>query len=179
LIDHPYITQHKSFTDVRGVTSRIFDVQDLAFLNVNEIYTLMARNSSVGTIRGMHMGAGSTSRTKLVTVVRGKIFDMCVDMRRGSPTRWQVYAGFLEESEGVTLVIPPGFLHGYQTLEPDTTVIYALDEKYGAGLGDNYSPISASISHHWPIRSHILSVNDAGGPELEIRSSPAIPFMQN
>jgi hypothetical protein len=64
-------------------------------------------------------------------------------------------------------------------MEPATTLLYALDEKHGDGLDDNYNPTSPSIIHHWPLPASVISAKDSGLPELDILVFPAIPYLEN
>lgn len=172
----PHIRKHQKYEDNRGVSARVFGVNELALLQSGESYALIVSNLKPGTIRGMHMHLDSAS-PKLVTVTTGQIFDLCVDLRDDSPRRGQVYLGFLRASDGETLVIPPGFLHGYQALEPQTTLLYALDESVSSESVNNFNPLSPSLVGHWPSLPGTISDADLSAPELVTPETIGVPFL--
>lgn len=177
-MDEPHLRKHRVFPDNRGRSSRVFEVHEMAMLRSNKTYTLLSTNLSIGTVRGMHMQRGELSRPKLVTVTQGQIFDMCIDMREDSLKRGQVYMGTLVQSEGETLVIPAGFLHGYQVLETNTSVLYALDEEYRPESANNFNPMSQSISQYWPLAVSTVSEADIAAPELVIPEATVDTFLR-
>lgn len=87
-------------------------------------------SSEVGTVRGLHFQAPPHAQGKLVRCGRGRIFDVAVDARRGSPTYGQWYGEELSFDNGCQLWIPAGFLHGFMTLEPDSEIIYKCTDHY-------------------------------------------------
>lgn len=175
-MDIPHIRRHRNFEDNRGRSSRVFEQNELSLLKQGESYTLMVTNPNVGTLRGMHMDLNGSS-PKLVTVLHGAIFDLCVDMRDFSPSKGQVYLGTLRATGHQTLVIPPGFLHGYQVLEPNSTLLYALDEDISSGSANNFNPISPSIVKHWPCSPGFISEADLDGPNLYSAKAVGLPFL--
>lgn len=175
-MDIPYLRRHRNFEDNRGRSSRVFEINELSLLKPDEIYTLMVTNPNVGTIRGMHMHLGASS-SKLVTVIQGTIYDLCIDMRDFSPRRGQVYEGTLRARDHQTLVIPPGFLHGYQVLEPNSTLLYALDEDPSSGSANNFNPTSPSILQHWPCSPSSISEADLAASTLYSTKTGRLPFL--
>lgn len=95
------------------------------FVQANTVYSRLP-----GTLRGLHYQSPPAAQGKLVQVIRGAVYDVAVDIRKGSPSYGR-YAGVqLNGEEGWQLWIPPGFAHGYLTLEPDTQVLYYLTAPY-------------------------------------------------
>jgi dTDP-4-dehydrorhamnose 3,5-epimerase len=163
----PRIRKHHKFVDSRGSSSRLFEINEMSLLRSGHLYILEVKNAQIGTVRGMHMQTVGLSGPKLLTVRQGSILDLCIDMRNESPIKGQIYSGVLSDVKNETLVIPAGFLHGYQVLEPNTEVVYALDEKPSTGTSNNFKPTSNSISHCWPLTLTVVSDSDLEAPDLD------------
>lgn len=119
-------------------------------------------SADVGTLRGLHMQAPPFPQGKLVSVVRGAIFDVAVDIRRSSPTYGKWAAVELNDSNHLQFWIPAGFLHGFQTLQPETIVTYKCSGSYhqASEMGVRFDDSKLSID--WPHpTSAILSEKDA------------------
>ena len=128
---------------------------------------------AVGTLRGLHFQAPPRAQGKLVRCGRGAIFDVAVDIRRGSPTygKWEGYE--LTAENGHQLYVPVGFAHGFVTLEADSEIIYKCT--------DYYDPVSEgsvlwdSCSIEWPFSiDPILSDKDQEAPPLADFDSPFV-----
>lgn len=123
-------------------------------------------NRRRGTLRGLHGVKPGYREDKLVRCVRGSVWDVLVDLRADSPTflRWQ--AAELSASNGLALYVPTGVLHGFQTLEDDSEVLYLMSEPYlpEAALGVAWNDPKLAIV--WPVADPILSERDRGYPTL-------------
>ena len=106
-------------------------------------------SSEVGTVRGLHFQSPPHAQGKLVRCGRGKIFDVAVDIRKGSPTYGQWVGETLSFENGVQLWIPAGFLHGFMTLEPDSEIIYKCTDHYAPECDGAVKWDSCGID--WPI----------------------------
>ena len=133
-----------------------------------------ARSSSVGVLRGLHFQKPPMAQAKLVRVTAGSVFDVAVDLRKGSPTYGRWYSFTLSADNFRMLFIPRGFAHGYQTLEPDTEFMYKVDEFYSpqddAGL--RYDDPDLGID--WPIADATLSDKDRELPFLANFQTPFV-----
>ena len=131
----------------------------------------LSRN--VGTVRGLHFQSPPHAQGKLVRCVRGAIFDVAVDIRRGSPTfgQWEGYELTSENSH--QLYVPVGFAHGFVTLEPDSQVVYKCTDYYVPQAEGALHWNSCGIN--WPLNVNpSLSDRDAIAPALVDFESPFI-----
>ena len=160
----------RRFSDVRGYfaetwSDRLFrqEVADVTFVQDNQ-----SVSAKKGTLRGLHFQKPPYAQGKLVRVVRGSIFDVAVDMRRGSPTYRQHVAVRLAAVDGAQLWVPPGFLHGFCTLEDETEVLYKATSYYSAVHDAGVLWNDPDLGIDWPvgIDSAILSDKDRRLPLL-------------
>jgi dTDP-4-dehydrorhamnose 3,5-epimerase len=158
------------FTDARGSFSEIWvdrwfreEIADLAFVQDNQ-----SVSTRKGTVRGLHFQKPPAAQGKLVRVSRGSIFDVAVDIRKGSPTYGQHVATWLDAAEGSQLWVPPGFLHGYCTLEDETVVYYKVTSYYSPSHDAGVLWSDQDLDIHWPVapNSAVLSDKDQRLPRL-------------
>ena len=151
--------QHK---DARGSFSRIFNQDELSPLGwpskVRQIN--FSRTAAKGTIRGMHAQPGRTPEYKVVTCVRGAIWDVCVDLRKKSPTflRWEAVE--LSETNALSLLIPPGVAHGFQAMRNGVELVYCHSAPYEPNLEIGVSPFDPLLAISWPLGLTVLSDRD-------------------
>ena len=121
-----------------------------------------------GVLRGLHFQAPPAAQAKLVRVTRGAVFDVAVDIRRGSSGFGRWAATLLSAAEWNQLLIPEGFAHGFLTLEPDTEVQYKVTRPYSAGHDRSIRFDDPAVGIDWPIPSEqlILSEKDRAAPFL-------------
>ncbi len=106
-------------------------------------------SSEVGTVRGLHFQSPPHAQGKLVRCGRGKIYDVAVDVRKGSPSFGKWFGAELSFENGVQLWIPGGFLHGFMTLEPDSEIIYKCTDHYAPECDGAVKWDSCGID--WPL----------------------------
>ena len=122
-----------------------------------------------GTIRGLHFQAPPLAQTKLVRVLRGRILDVVVDLRRSSPDFGRHLTVELNESNADQLLVPVGFAHGFCTLEPDTVVLYKVDNVYSSAHDCGVNWADPKLAIKWPVSATgaILSDKDRALPSLD------------
>lgn len=154
--------------DHRGFLERLFCSDDLTSLvgdrhikQINLTHTVRR-----GTTRGMHFQHPPYAEMKFVTCLRGRIFDVAVDLRRNSPTFLGWYGEVLTDDSHSTLVIPEGFAHGFQTLTDDCELLYLHTAAYAATAEGGIHPNDPKLAIAWPEPTTELSARDAGHPLL-------------
>ncbi len=164
------IIRPKKHGDARGFFSETYSQKalaeagvDLAFVQDNHAFS-----AAPGTVRGLHFQTAPFAQDKLVRVVRGSIFDVAVDLRRGSPTYGKHVSAVISAKDWNQILVPVGFAHGLVTLEPDTEVLYKVTNYYAPqhDLGLLWNDPALGIA--WPVSEAdaILSAKDKVQPRL-------------
>ena len=142
-------------------------------IDVNFVQDNHSVSKQLGTLRGLHFQSPPVAQAKLVRCGRGAIFDVAVDIRRGSPTygHWEGYK--LSAENGHQLYVPVGYAHGFVTLEPDSEIIYKCTDYYAPDTEGAVRWDSCGIE--WPLSGDpILSDKDAIAPALADLDSPFV-----
>jgi len=113
-----------------------------------------------GTLRGLHCQLAPFAQGKLVRVLRGAIWDVAVDARAGSPTFGHHAAAILSAENGSQLWVPPGFLHGFCTIEPDTEVAYKVTGLYDRGAERGVIWNDSTLALPWPLADQDVVLSD-------------------
>lgn len=130
-------------------------------------------SAAAGTVRGLHFQAPPQAQANLVRWGRGAIFDVAVDIRRGSPTYGDWVGYELSAENGAQLYIPVGFAHGFATLESDSEIIYKCSDYYAPETEGALRWDDPDIGIKWPlIGAPMLSEKDAAAPLLAGFNSP-------
>jgi dTDP-4-dehydrorhamnose 3,5-epimerase len=161
----------KRFGDARGFFSEVysraaFAKAGIAIDFVQDNHSLSAQ---VGTIRGLHFQTAPFAQDKLVRVIRGRILDVAVDLRRGSPTFGRHVSAEISAANWTQILVPIGFAHGFCTLEPDTEVVYKVSNVYAPANDGGVLWNDPDLGIAWPIASGgtpVLSDKDAKLPRL-------------
>lgn len=142
---------------------------DIAFVQDNE-----SLSREVGVVRGLHFQTPPMAQAKLVRAVRGAIFDVAVDIRKGSPSYGRWVAATLTAEKGEQLLVPHGFAHGFCTLEPDTIVAYKVDAPYSPPHDAGIRWDDPDLAIDWPLAvgAAILSGKDRVASLLRDYASP-------
>jgi dTDP-4-dehydrorhamnose 3,5-epimerase len=158
------------FIDARGWFAETWNTERFEKLGVTSEFCQDNQSASAkaGTIRGLHFQRPPYAQAKLVRCVKGRIFDVAVDLRRESPTFKKWIGVELSATLGNQLFIPVGFGHGFLTLEDDCHVAYKVDSYYAPQADGGIRWDDPELDIHWPIggASPILSDKDAGLPLL-------------
>jgi len=174
-IPGPVVIIPKKFQDERGFLSATFidewfsaNVAACDFVQDTHTYSVHA-----GTIRGIHFQIAPDAQAKLVRVVRGAVWDVAVDLRRGSPHFGRHVGVELSAGNWQQLWIPVGFGHGFCTLEPDTEVLYKVGARYVPASERGIIWDDPDLAIDWPIalQNPTLSERDRQHPRL--KDSPA------
>ncbi len=156
------------FGDDRGFFSEVFSRRALAAHGITADFVQDNHSLSrqKGVVRGLHFQRPPSAQGKLVRVVRGSILDVAVDIREGSPTYGQHVACELSASNWQQLWVPPGFAHGFVTLEEDTEVLYKVDAYYDREADAGIAWNDPALGIDWPVNDPILSDKDRKAPKL-------------
>lgn len=164
-----YIIEPKIFGDHRGWFTETYN-KDIFKTNNIELDFIQDNHSfsaNKGTLRGLHYQLNPKAQTKLVRCTKGEIFDVAVDIRKGSPTYGQWYGIKLSAENKKQLLIPKGFAHGFLTLTENVEVQYKVDELYSPEHDRGIAWNDSEIGIEWPIQgAPILSQKDESAPSL-------------
>lgn len=163
--------------DERGFFSETYNKKDFNSNGISVEFVQDNHSMSVnaGTIRGMHFQNPPNAQAKLVRCIRGAIYDVALDIRKGSPTYgfWEAYE--LSASNNYQLYIPIGFAHGFQTLVPDTEIVYKCSDFYAPNNEGSLAWNDKDLLIDWPIKENIfINQKDKDAIFLENFNSPFI-----
>ena len=155
--------------DSRGFLARLFCAEEMGgagwhtpIAQINHTFTAVR-----GTVRGMHFQRPPHAEAKLVSCIRGEVWDVAVDLRQGSPTFLRWHAELLSADNGCALLIPQGFAHGFQALSDDVELIYCHSAAYHDASEGGLHPADPALAVAWPLPIGTLSARDAQHPLLD------------
>ena len=166
------ILEPKVFGDARGWFMESWSKKKMedAGIFVDFVQDNHSNSAEKGTLRGLHYQLNPMAQAKLLRVSRGTIFDVAVDIRRGSPTYAKWVGIELSAENHRQLFIPRGFAHGFVTLTNDVEVLYKADNLYAPECDGNIRWDDPEIGIKWPIAPVVLSEKDAAAPALAVRT---------
>jgi dTDP-4-dehydrorhamnose 3,5-epimerase len=161
----------KRYEDHRGFFSETYSQQDmeLAGLGLNFVQDNQSLSTGRGTLRGLHFQCPPFAQDKLVRVLRGRIWDVVVDIRVGSPTFGQHVSAEISASEWNQIFVPVGFAHGMLTLEADTEIFYKVTNFYSPECDRGLLWNDPRLKIDWPVTTSelVLSEKDKVHPRLD------------
>ncbi len=158
-----YLIEIEEKKDERGFFARSFCTKEFENHGItkNFVQCNYSFNKKSGTLRGLHFQTAPYSEDKIVSCMRGKIFDVLVDMRKDSKTYLKWHGEFLSQDNFKSLFIPKGFAHGYQTLEDDSLVFYLTSEFYKPSAENGIGWDDPRVKIKWPeCKTRIISEKD-------------------
>ena len=167
--------------DDRGAFTETFNARALeqAGITENFVQDNFVVSNKAGTLRGLHFQRPPHAQAKLMRVFRGRIWDVVVDVRQGSPSYGKWEGVELSADGGSQLYVPAGFAHGYLTLEDNTEVFYKVTDFYAPECEDGIIWDDPDVAIDWPLggRAPELSEKDALLPRLE-NLRPAFDYVE-
>lgn len=167
-IEGLHVVERQRLGDERGFLSRLFCAEELAaagwhkpIAQINHTWTRIK-----GTVRGMHFQRPPHAEMKLVSCVRGAVWDVALDLRAGSPTFLQWHAVELSADNARALLIPEGFAHGFQALSEDCELLYLHSAPYAAQAEGGISATDPALAIEWPLPLALQSERDRAFPRL-------------
>ena len=161
----------KPVGDARGHLERMFCASELAEWTAGRAIAQINRTLTreVGAVRGLHFQYPPYEETKFVSCLRGAVFDIAVDIRRGSPTFLHWHGEILDEDNGRTLAIPRGFAHGFQCLKENSELLYFHTAAYNADAEGALNVRDPRLAIAWPLHVGQMSERDERHPMLDDR----------
>lgn len=157
------VLQRKPLGDSRGYLERMFCLDELSavfegrqIVQINHTLT-----QAIGTVRGLHFQYSPYAEMKFVSCLRGSVFDIAVDLRKGSPTFLHWHAELLTADNHKTLAIPEGFAHGFQTLTDDCEMLYLHTAPYTPSAEAGLNPQDSKLAIPWPLPIAEISARDS------------------
>ena len=156
-----------TFHDSRGYFFESYNQNDYSNAGLNFVPVQDNESSSVrGVIRGLHFQNDPHAQSKLIRVIDGEIYDVAVDLRRGSPTFGKWHGVILDSVSKMQFFIPKGFAHGFSVLSDKAIVMYKCDEYYSPADEGSINALDPSLSIDWKVEAgkDILSAKDMKNP---------------
>jgi dTDP-4-dehydrorhamnose 3,5-epimerase len=159
--------------DDRGAFARLHCERELAsFIGQRRIVQINhSRTVAIGAVRGLHYQRSPHAEMKLVRCLKGRVWDVAVDLRHDSPTFLHWHAEELTPANGRMMVIPEGFAHGFQVLEPESELLYLHTAFYEPEAEGGLRHDDPNLAINWPLAVSDLSVRDGSHPLIDFNFS--------
>ncbi len=166
-----YTARRTFFEDQRGSFSRFYCAEDFAAFGL--VTPIAQINHSLtqkkGTVRGMHFQYPPHAETKIVSCLKGVIFDVAMDIRRDSKTFLQWHGEKLSRDNRKSLIIPQGFAHGFQALSDDCELIYLHTALYNQDAEGALNAVDPRLAIDWPLPITEMSERDKTHPCIDVK----------
>ena len=164
-----YVIEPEIHVDERGYFTRIFCKKEFTEngISFNIVQINRSLNKKQGTIRGMHFQKSPKAEDKIIQCIKGKIYDVAIDLRQDSPTYGEWFAEELSEENKKMFLIPKGFAHGFQTLTDSCEILYFMSEFYSPQYESGVRWNDPFFNIKWPIKDPILSEKDKNWPLIK------------
>ena len=161
-----FMIENNPFSDSRGAFTRLFCEKELSsILNNRQIVQINhSITRTVGAIRGLHYQDPPFAEMKMVRCLKGRVWDVALDLRQGSPTFLQWHAEELTPENAKMMVIPEGFAHGFQVLNADSELLYLHTTFYEKSAEGAVRFDDPTLSIHWPLPITDISERDQNHP---------------
>ncbi|WP_167609329.1 dTDP-4-dehydrorhamnose 3,5-epimerase [Maribellus sediminis] len=164
------VIEPRVFEDDRGYFFETYQLQRYTEADINTIFIQDNESKSVkGVVRGLHYQLGEAAQAKLVRVVQGSVFDVAVDLRKGSPTFGKWFGLELSENNKKQLFVPRGFAHGFSVLSETAIFTYKCDNAYDKSAERSINPFDSQLAIDWMIDKSqtIVSEKDMIAPSFD------------
>jgi dTDP-4-dehydrorhamnose 3,5-epimerase len=157
-----FLIEPQKLADERGFFARTLSQDEFAArgLAAHFVQSSLSVNPSRGTLRGLHYQCAPHEEAKVVSCVRGAIFDVVIDLRRDSPSYLRWFATELTAQNYRMVYVPEGCAHGFQTLEDDTVVFYQMSEFHHPESARGVRWDDPEFGIPWPLRPSLMSASD-------------------
>jgi dTDP-4-dehydrorhamnose 3,5-epimerase len=161
-----FVAETQAFEDSRGAFTRLFCERELAeAIGARRIEQINhSRTAATGAVRGLHFQQAPHAEMKMVRCLRGRVWDVALDLRKDSPTFLQWHAQELSAANALMLVIPEGCAHGFQVLEPDSELLYLHTASYTPSAEGGIRFDDPALNVPWPLPPTDVSERDRKHP---------------
>ena len=153
------IINNNCFKDNRGYFRELIKEKKLKI----KFPFIVMSYSKKNVIRGLHIQK-KESQGKFISVIKGKIFDVALDLRKNSKTFGKYYSTYIDEKNSKSVYIPPGFAHGFQTLDKENYVVYSCTKYRNKNSEISINPLDKDLKIKWPKKIKIISDKDKSAP---------------
>ena len=171
-IDGVWIIEPKVFNDARGSVREAFKEEEFR-ANIGDVHFVQDNESksSFGVLRGLHYQKGEYSQAKLVRVIKGKVLDVAVDLRRSSPTFGKYVSVELSEENKRQFFIPRGFAHGFLVLSEEAIFTYKVDNGYAPQAEASIRFNDETIGIDWPVAESQFILSEKDGHAVSFKDA--------
>lgn len=171
-IDGVWIIEPKVFNDARGYFMEAFKEEEFR-ANISDVHFVQDNESksSFGVLRGLHYQKGEYSQAKLVRVIKGKVLDVAVDLRRSSPTFGKYVSVELSEENKRQFFIPRGFAHGFLVLSEEAIFTYKVDNGYTPQAEASIRFNDETIGIDWPVAESQFILSEKDGHAVSFKDA--------